>query len=63
MKSLFQQAPPERLIQDTGDGLKSLRALRDRYIMTDNPSAAARVATLIRDVAVDQSENINADPA
>jgi hypothetical protein len=29
MKSLLPSNPPERLIENDGDGLKSLRALRD----------------------------------
>jgi hypothetical protein len=55
MKSLLPSAPPERLIESTGDGQESLRALRDRYIKADNPKiagnyyldAAAHVGSLI----------------
>jgi len=52
MKSLLPSAPLERIIEDTGDGLKSLRALRDVYLKEGNSSAASRVAALIGDTAV-----------
>lgn len=53
----FQQAPPERLIDDPAlDPLKSLRALRDRYIATyerTNRSyylvAASRISVLVEE--------------
>ena len=32
METLFQQAPPERIVDVDGDELKSLRALRARYL-------------------------------
>ena len=47
MKSLLPSAPLERIIEDTGDGLKSLRALRDVYLKEGNCSAASRVEALI----------------
>ncbi len=62
MKSLLPSTPPERLIESTGDGQESLRALRDRYIKkADNPKiagnyyldAAAHVGSLIDPIPVE----------
>ena len=58
MKSLLPSAPLERIIEDTGDGLKSLRALRDVYLKEGNSSAASRVDTLIGTTAIDADEPI-----
>jgi hypothetical protein len=58
MKSLLPSAPLERIIEDTGDGLKSLRALRDVYLKEGNSSAASRVDTLIGTTAVDGDDPI-----
>jgi len=59
-KSLLPSAPLERLIfsEDTSDGLKGLRLLRDRYLKLDMPNAASAVDALIGTTAVDQTESI-----
>lgn len=61
MKTQFQTAPPERLIEDTGDGLKSLRLLQNRYIKEGMSAAASRVAILVGETAVDPTEPIVSD--
>jgi hypothetical protein len=63
MKTQFPVAPPERLIEDTGDGLKSLRFLRDQYLEMGWSDAAARIDTLIGTTAVDPTEPIASDDA
>jgi hypothetical protein len=58
MKSQFRSDPPERLIESTGDGLKSFRTLIERYIKAGDTESASRVAALTGDAAVDQTEVI-----
>jgi hypothetical protein len=49
MKTQFPIAPPERLIEDTGDGLKFLRTLQARYEKAGDHDAAIRVSRLLAD--------------
>ena len=48
----LRSAPLERIIDAEGDGLKSLRLLRDKYLDKGYFGAAANVDTLIGSPAV-----------
>jgi hypothetical protein len=62
--SQFRSEPPERIIDNDGDGLKSLRALRDRYLSeygrTESPYylGAASCVNLLIDEPVPDAENL-----